>query len=800
MAGKHRELAGLEAPSSGRAESPSAAGARATWAGGDSWALGLVVAVVVAAYVPMLATGNLVAANDDFLQYAARHEFLRRSVFDHCAFPLRSHCFGSGYPTLGDPEDPTLNPLVWCLLPLPTPLLLKARIFVAALMAAFGTFLLARRALAYTTWGAAFAALVFPLAFWLPNRAYSGNPNEVYPAFVPLCLLLILTAPRRPLRFVLLPLLMFTMLSDGKQTFLAALMFMGVVCAAWAALGGPRNAARSAKERLHPLIYLCFGVLFALVIGLVKILPTLEVLSHHGGLLKLRPHFHIGRVEPVFPAFAHLAEAVLGLRHLKHGTQWAYVGVVPVTLFLGGTILARRKTAVWGVTAFLLVWLLIGPNAPVNLHAALNRLPFCSTFDQTSWKYFLPFFILAVSLGAGAFFGPLLSLRPPWLGRTLAGVATAVAVIGLAPQAARVSARAFTMAAPVGVGRVPNEFYSVAGCRGMKRPRAAPARAVAYFNLLRDVGTIDWYTSVPLPESGQPRYIVAADGELTKNEDYEEEAHLQKEPNSCAAAFEPNEIRIDVDVTEPDVLTINQNFHPGWRTDRGVLEARDGLLALKLHEPGSYRVTLRYTSRAFNLGLVLSLGGIVLLAAFVVLRHRGRLVFLSPAPRSAATLPEPPSAKADTGRSRVEGWMMAGLVGTAMLLSVTRFGLVRWRPFFHEVHFANGHRFCEKGRYERALQELAAAIELDPRDARVYVLRGVVWGRKGQHHQAMQDFTKAIALDPDLAEAYVNRARAHYQMRAYDKAWADVKMCRNLGYKVDPGLLEAIHAALEREK
>jgi tetratricopeptide (TPR) repeat protein len=62
----------------------------------------------------------------------------------------------------------------------------------------------------------------------------------------------------------------------------------------------------------------------------------------------------------------------------------------------------------------------------------------------------------------------------------------------------------------------------------------------------------------------------------------------------------------------------------------------------------------------------------------------------------------------------------------------------------------------------------------------------------GHYEAAIEDYDKAIALKPNLAAAYQNRAIAHSQIRAYDKAWADVKAVRNLGGAPNPSFVEEL--------
>ena len=64
----------------------------------------LIIAVITAMALPLFTSADRIIPNADFLQYLSRHEGVRRSLLDFHAFPMWSHWFGGGYPTLGDPE------------------------------------------------------------------------------------------------------------------------------------------------------------------------------------------------------------------------------------------------------------------------------------------------------------------------------------------------------------------------------------------------------------------------------------------------------------------------------------------------------------------------------------------------------------------------------------------------------------------------------------------------------------------------------------------------------------------------
>ena len=152
----------------------------------DFLAFSIVVIVVTLSSVPVLKSGSQLNFDVDFFQYASRHEAIRKSLIEYHTFPMRSHWLGGGFPTLGDPEDPTLNPLVLITILFNPITGLKLIVFFALLIGGLATYALARYILGYTQWGSLFSALIFSLSLFVPLRVQDGNPNEVYATFLPL--------------------------------------------------------------------------------------------------------------------------------------------------------------------------------------------------------------------------------------------------------------------------------------------------------------------------------------------------------------------------------------------------------------------------------------------------------------------------------------------------------------------------------------------------------------------------------------------------------------------------------------
>ena len=70
------------------------------------------------------------------------------------------------------------------------------------------------------------------------------------------------------------------------------------------------------------------------------------------------------------------------------------------------------------------------------------------------------------------------------------------------------------------------------------------------------------------------------------------------------------------------------------------------------------------------------------------------------------------------------------------------------------THTNRGRAYIRKGEYDRGVEELSQAIQLNPDYAAAYKIRGVTYGYKGEYDRAIEDLNKAIRLNPDDAAAY----------------------------------------------
>jgi hypothetical protein len=563
----------------------------------------LIIAVITAMALPLFTSGTRIIPNADFLQFLSRHEGVRRSLLDFHAFPIWSHWFGGGYPTIGDPEDPALNPLVLFSVVFGAARGLKLITYVALLIGGCSTYAFARHILGYTRWGALYSGLVFGTCPFIPRRVLDGNPNEVYAAFIPLCLLLIGLGARGVRSALLfLPVVLLTMLSDGKTNALTAMLYVGLVCVAeWLLPAEQGSNARAVK-------YFLIAMVMTALLGMARILPCLDLLHSHGGAVHLLPS-HPKTYQPDgIRAYSvrRLCRELVGW----HGrTGPITVGWIPL-LLTGLALLAFwRATLAWVLVALLFCWLALAHNAPYDLLKLAWHLPIFDTIYRPN-KYFTFQIVFSLALVGGRSFDLLRRLRFRWAEAAIASVVIGSSVSFLYSISTAAMQKSYSQ--PLESAGWPSSagFFSVQG-ESLARARVAPPRALAYYNLQQNVGTVDWYTGIPLGEHAVPKYLVSEDNHESLNPAYRGEAFVlgsssaDREP--VAVTIEPNHIRVQgVIAHAPRTIVINQNFDRDWRASAGTLFEREGLLAVALPQPGPYQVDLRYRPRAFYAGLAVS--------------------------------------------------------------------------------------------------------------------------------------------------------------------------------------------------
>lgn len=90
-----------------------------------------------------------------------------------------------------------------------------------------------------------------------------------------------------------------------------------------------------------------------------------------------------------------------------------------------------------------------------------------------------------------------------------------------------------------------------------------------------------------------------------------------------------------------------------------------------------------------------------------------------------------------------------------------------------EKHLDKGNHYFDKEKWDEAIIEYTAAIEIDPANAQAYTNRGAAYVEQGKYELAIADYNKASELSPENIIVYYNRSMAYIHIGEYDKAIAD---------------------------
>jgi len=191
----------------------------------DNIAAALLILIAAAVFMPVFMSMDKITNNPDFLQLATRHRMFRENVLNHHQFPLRSAYIGGGYPTISDPEDPSLSPFVLLTLLFGEIIGLKMIAFIIFLTGLAGMYLFLRKSQEYDTFSTLYGVIAFGFSGWFVARFRGGNINELYYFLLPLVLFLHDKFIKEGKFLFLLSVLLSSIAMDGKFLFPVIIIF-----------------------------------------------------------------------------------------------------------------------------------------------------------------------------------------------------------------------------------------------------------------------------------------------------------------------------------------------------------------------------------------------------------------------------------------------------------------------------------------------------------------------------------------------------------------------------------------------
>lgn len=189
-------------------------------------------------------------------------------------------------------------------------------------------------------------------------------------------------------------------------------------------------------------------------------------------------------------------------------------------------------------------------------------------------------------------------------------------------------------------------------------------------------------------------------------------------------------------------------------------------------------------------------------------QHDGKKVAGWVPPKSLARAPEkaggqsteqPAAAEPDSDAFR-RGY--AAHVRGELIRAITEYTeAIRLDPKNARAYNNRGLVYQAKGDLNRAIADFSEALQLTPAAGTIYTNRGAAYARKGNLEKALADYNEAIRLDPQSADAYRLRAAVYEATKEKDKAAADLLQASRLYRpKYDTIAHKAIKLELEVKK
>ncbi len=563
--------------------------------------LALAAAYASPVFSPLRAiySGNAVKDND-WLKIASFEHFARDSLA-HGALAKWCPYFGGGYPLIAHPEDGSLSPLI-----IPSYLFgeevgMKLQLVIALFLGAWGTYLAARRAFDFTAAAAGVSAVGLLVAGWMAWRVHYGWPMHFGYYLFPLVFYFTARAMedrRWLLAATATMVVILQQIAQGLPFFFIFLLVWAVVCD----LVKRRGIARGT----HTLTVLALAVTTALT-GALKVSGLVQLLGENS---RWAPYADYRPLEHFYAGFGEWGRFVVSEADVFYkniGLGWWLAALAAL-----GIVLAWRRLWVLVPGVLLLVWIGLGPNAPVDLFVRLHRFPI---FDAMHWpmkytNFFVTFALCLCAGGAVDFVARRVASRWRWL---ILAVALAP-VLPMALAHMRLLNATFTKVEPP-FPLVSTPFRQVAAYEGSPRGAARPIQANGYWLLRQNQGVIDWDGDLLLPEHATPAERIARDGSRRPEPNYRGEVYLTAPGEVTWLQIGVNHFAVRGRLERPGRVVLNQNFDLGWRGKPHHPMSENGLVAIPI-DTGPFEVEFNYQPAWFGNGLAIALLSWVALGLF----------------------------------------------------------------------------------------------------------------------------------------------------------------------------------------
>jgi hypothetical protein len=514
---------------------------------------------------------------DDWDKLLAYHELQRKTIVDYHQFPLWNPYISGGEPWLAHPYSNFLSLYFLVTLFFNTVRGVIVSYLLYAVTGLLGIYFLSRY------YGLSRTLSLLNSAFFLNIfnvLTFMGDVTYLTIAFLPWAYLAFHKSKEQKKYLILASLLIGYIFYDGiVYIFITTFIVISA------------DAVLSAIMEKNPrhilsLLAIAFSVIF---LTSPKLFPMIELLHSYPRSIIL----------PAFPGFLNMHKIWLGLLELKHfffaaGNIYTYsplitekhifgyhFSIVVIILLISSFFLLWKKYRTLVIINTILIFLALGDNSPVNLWRLLHL--FFSSL-KNNLKFFggvLALFSLTIGL-------TIKEMQIRFFKRDNLNFLISLAFLFL------VGYGAFICAAKIFKEKIPIKYH-------LGNPKSAFSQTSGDYTKMfeyvyNNKGILNGFDSI-----GNQIQTAAIPG---GNKDYRGEYYFANEAGKIEELFfSPNRLKFDINSEKDDILVINQNYFPGWRSSSGRVVNYNGLIGIALKK-GQRQLEVYYLPNSFILGML----------------------------------------------------------------------------------------------------------------------------------------------------------------------------------------------------
>ncbi|MFH1665094.1 MAG: hypothetical protein ABIA77_02995 [Candidatus Omnitrophota bacterium] len=528
---------------------------------------------------------------------------------------------------------------------------MKAMILFSYAIGVIGIFLFSRRILKYSPVASAVTSTFFIFNSFIPFQINTGNTRDQGWLYLPLITLTLFLSKKNRRCILYCAALIVLLLFNGFNLYLAPMFLFLFIFAAVDDISGKQNRILNTKALLPRLLWV---TAIAFFLGAAKIFPLLELLSVNirGFQNYMDSAGTAMTFQKMFLAFFSRGpyavgnETIMGPNGLGMSSVM-YFGPIPGMLFILSLVLCFKKMWKFFLIMLIFLCLCMANNSPVDIFYPLWHLPLFNSIREVARYFSFPVVFMASTIAGAAFSSRLFTAMTRQM-RFFVCAAALVGAINMFAANSEYFRFAGAYQDDIPRLRLTEDFFTVKSMDlpvrrfpGLQdrqknwtpRQREEMSAGLQYYVLRQNIGLLNWFGNIELPENASPAYRVlrgygdywkdfrrdiSNNNGIFRNNNYKGETYFKthKENRVNKIKWAANRITVDIEAYLPDILVVNQNYDRDWHSKTGEVINMDGLLGIHVNSPCKGEITFRYRPLTFYCGLAVSLVGLMICLLF----------------------------------------------------------------------------------------------------------------------------------------------------------------------------------------